>query len=225
MPAKDRTRERSREKRRMEERITAGMCPKCGTARPAPGRSKCERCLEKARISDRARYAKAKAEGHLDGPNAESRRRASRDTSKRRYQARAAAGLCVRCGLRRPEEGRTRCGPCLERRNTGDRRQWASRLATGRCGACGDPAPDGRTRCGRCSAIQANRPSRKARARKIYARRRARNACVDCAAPLRWGGPLSGLRKAVLPALRRASRHAPQALPPSSSSRSTPATP
>ena len=78
------------------------MCPKCGTAPPAPDRSKCERCLENDRIADRARYAKAKAEGRLDGPNAESLRRAARARSKRRYEARAAAASCVKCGLRRP---------------------------------------------------------------------------------------------------------------------------
>ena len=31
--------------------------------------------------------------------------------------------------------------------------------------------------------MQADRPSRSAYARKVYARRRARNACVDCKAP------------------------------------------
>ena len=178
-----RARERRRDRRRMEERRAAGMCPKCGSAPPAPGRSKCERCLERARLSDCARYARAKAEGRLDGPKAESRRRAARARSKRRYRARTAAGLCVKCGLREPDEGRSRCEPCLERRNAADRRQWASRLAAGFCGACGDPAPSGRARCGRCSAMQANRPSRKAHARKTYARRRAQRRCVDCTKP------------------------------------------
>ena len=180
---RERARERRRHRRRTQERLAAGMCPKCGSAPPAPGRSKCEACLEKGRISDRARYAKAKAEGRLNGPNAESLRRAARARSKRRYGARQAAGLCVKCGVRRPQEGHSRCTPCLERRNAADRHQWASRLAAGLCGACGDPAPDGRARCERCSAIQANRSSRKAYARKIYARRRAQRRCVDCRAP------------------------------------------
>ena len=178
-----RARERRRHRRRVEERKAAGMCPKCGVARPAQGRSKYEPCLEKARLSDRARYARVKAEGRLDGAHDESLRRAARARSKRRYDARQAVGLCVKCGLGRSDEGRSRCGPCLERRNAGDRDQWASRRSAGLCGACGDPAPSDRARCERCSAIQANRPSRKARARKLYARRRARNACVDCAAP------------------------------------------
>ena len=167
----------------MEERRAAGMCPKCGSAPPASDRSRCEPCLEKKRISDRARYARAKAEGRLGGPNAERLRQAARASGRRRYEARAAAGLCVKCGMGQPQEGRSRCGPCLERRNAAERRQWASRCAAGRCGACGEQAPDGRVRCERCSAMQVNRPSRKAYARKVYARRRARNACVDCAAP------------------------------------------
>lgn len=178
-----RARDRRRDKRRIEERKAAGLCTKCGAAPPAPDRKMCEPCLDKRRIADRARYARAKAEGRLDGPNAERLRRAARASSRRRYKANEAAALCVKCGHRQPAEGRSRCGPCLERRNTAERRQWATRLAAGCCGACGDPAPEGRARCKRCSAMQAGRPSRKAYARKIYARRRARNACVDCNEP------------------------------------------
>ena len=159
--------------------------------RAAPGVSRALRrsasptapATQKKRISDRARYARAKAEGRLAGPKAERFRQAARASSRRRYWARAAAGLCVKCGVHRSQEGRSRCGSCLGCRNAAERRQWVSRLAAGRCGACGDPAPEGRARCERCSAMQAGRPSRKAYARKVYARRRARNTCVDCAAP------------------------------------------
>ena len=180
--ARARARERRRDRQRADERRAAGMCPKCGKAKPAPGRSKCEPCLEKARLSDRARYARAKAEGRLDGPNAESSRRAARARTKRRYEARAAAGLCTKCGVHRSEEGRSRCEPCLERRNAADRRQWQLRRSAGRCGPCGAPAPSGAARCERCSTVQAKRPSRKAYARKIYARRKARSECTDCGA-------------------------------------------
>ena len=179
---RERARERRRHQRRTAERGAAGMCPKCGKAKPAPGRSKCEQCLERARISDRARYARAKAEGRLNGPNGESRRRAASARSRRRYEARRAAGLCGKCGQRRTQEGRSRCEPCLEHRNAADRRQWQLRRSAGRCGPCGAPAPSGAARCERCSTVQAKRPSRKAYARKIYARRKARSECTDCGA-------------------------------------------
>ena len=191
MPDKDRdgrdgacarAQERRTHLRKIAERRAAGICLKCGAAPPAPGRSKCAPCLVKRRAQDRARYAKAGAEGRLDRPNAESRRRAASARSRRRYEANKAAGLCTKCGQRRPREGRSRCEPCLERRNAADRHQWQLRRSTGRCGACGAPAPSGAARCERCRTMQAKRPSRKAYARKLYARRRARSECTDCGA-------------------------------------------
>ena len=224
MPGKDRprARERRRYKRRTAERKASRMCPKCGSAPPAPGRSKCERCLERARLSDRARYAKA--EGRLDGRNAETRRRAARARSKRRYEARQAMGTCVKCGLRRPEEGRSRCEPCLGRRNAGDRRQWASRRAAGRCGACGDTAPPGRARCDRCTAMQANRPSRKA-----YAARstpgEGPGMRVSTARRPRWGPRAARAARDGVTCAPANIAACPQALPRSTSSRSRRAPP
>ena len=182
-PEDGRSWNRRRYRQQRAERIAAGQCPACGKRPPAPERSRCEVCLRKKRAAERARYAAAKAGGRLDGRNTEKRRRAARAGARRRYEARQAAGLCTKCGLRRPEEGRSRCEPCRGRRNAGDRRQWASRLAAGLCGACGEPAPQGRARCEPCAAMQADRSSRSAYARKVYARRRARSSCVDCAAP------------------------------------------
>ena len=179
---RDRERERRRYRRLADERRRQGNCIRCGERPAAVGGGACEPCLAKRRARDRAMSARAKAGGRLDGPNAESRRRAASARSRRRYEANKAAGLCIKCGQRQPKEGRSRCEPCLERRNTADRRQWQLRRSAGRCGVCGDRAPDGRARCERCSAMQAKRPSRKAYARKIYARRRARSECTDCGA-------------------------------------------
>lgn len=186
MPDRDPERERERERRRYrrlaDERRRQGTCLRCGKRPPVEGKSACEPCLVRKRAQDRARYAKAKAEGRLDGPNAESRRRAASARSRRRYEANRAAGLCIKCGQRPPQEGRSRCEPCLERRNAADRRQWLLRRCSGRCGACGAPAPPSAARCERCSTMQAKRPSRKAYARKLYSRRRARSQCTDCGA-------------------------------------------
>ena len=188
MPAKDpekrRPCRRERDRHLREERIAAGLCPKCGAAQPEPDRRLCVECGERRRRADRARYARAKASGALyGGKRAEAKRRSGRAGSKRRYHARRAAQLCAKCGQRPPAQGRSRCEVCLDRRNGREREQWAVRRAQAACGACGDPAPDGAARCEACARLQAGRPSRRDYARKIYSRRRARKLCTECGAP------------------------------------------
>ena len=60
-PGKARIAERRRRGRQIAERRTAGLCPECGEAPPAPGRTVCEPCGEARRATARARYAKGKA--------------------------------------------------------------------------------------------------------------------------------------------------------------------
>ena len=71
MPAKDPEKQhpcrRERDRRLAAERVAAGFCPKCGAARPEPERRMCAECNRKRREADRARYARAKAEGRLYG--------------------------------------------------------------------------------------------------------------------------------------------------------------
>ena len=165
-PEDGRSWKRQRYRQQRAERIAAGCCSKCGRRPAEPERRLCAECGARRRAADRARYARAKAEERPDDRKAESRRRAARAGARRRYEARQAAGLCTKCGLREPDEGRSRCEPCRGLRNAADRRQWASRLAAGLCGACGDPVPSGRARCEPCAAMQADRPSRSAYARK-----------------------------------------------------------
>ena len=173
--------QRRRYRRQTAERLARGLCPKCGKRRPAPGRSKCQDCLEQRRAADRASYAKAKAEGRLyGGSDAESRRKNARARARRRYHERRDAGLCVRCGEREPVGGGPSCERCHEARNARDRALWDARRATGLCGACGEPAPDGAARCDPCAAFQQDRPSRAAYGRKQYARRRTQGRCTDC---------------------------------------------
>ena len=188
MPAKDPEKQRrcrrGRDRRLAEERIAAGTCPKCGASPPEPDRRLCAECGEKRRRADRARYARAKASGALyGGKRADAKRRSGRAGSKRRYHERHAAGTCVRCGVRPPTEGSSRCEPCRSRRNDGDKQRWAARRSDGRCGACGGPAPLGAARCEACARLQAGRPSRRDYARKMYWRRRARKLCTECGAP------------------------------------------
>ena len=191
MPYKDPDKERAGGRRRYEritaERLSRGMCPRCGEARPVADHSLCQCCGEKRRQAERARCAKARAAGILyAGRDAARCRRSASDRSKRRDRARREAGLCTRCGKQQPVEGRTVCEPCREARGEREREQYAARRAAGECGRCGAHAPDGSARCERCAGSAA-KPSRKkaknARGRRRYVRRRVRGLCIDCAAP------------------------------------------
>ena len=182
-PDENRTWGRRRYRRVTAGRVALGLCPSCGHRPPEPGRRLCADCAEQRRRADRNRYARARAEGRLyGGKAAEAKRRAGRANTKRRYDARHAAGLCTRCGRHEPVQGGVACEGCRDRRRIRERDIWSERRAEGLCGACGAPAPDGGARCGPCTALQTGRPSRKEYGRKIYARRRARNRCTDCGA-------------------------------------------
>ena len=79
-PRRDRERarayERERSRREVEERRAAGLCLHCGKAPSVEGRTACEPCAEARRARERAKYAKAKAEGKLyGGRKVETRRR------------------------------------------------------------------------------------------------------------------------------------------------------
>ena len=71
MPYKDPDKERACGRRRYEritaERLSRGMCPRCGEARPVADHSLCQCCGEKRRQAERARCAKARAAGILYG--------------------------------------------------------------------------------------------------------------------------------------------------------------
>ena len=107
-----------------------GLCTSCGLRRPEESRSVCEPCRETRRARDR-----------------------------RRYDARRAAGRCVRC-TQPTVGGLSRCGRCLalekehvcpERVSAaGKRRYVARRRAQGACVDCGVPT-GGTARCERCA--------------------------------------------------------------------------
>ena len=101
----------------------------CGLRRPEESRSVCEPCREARRARDR-----------------------------RRYDARRAAGCCVRCN-QPTVGGLSRCGRCLalekervspERESAAAKRRYAARRARGECVDCTAPA-GGAARCPRCA--------------------------------------------------------------------------
>ncbi len=181
--------ERERGRRLHAERKEAGICTKCGRAPARPDRTTCEPCAEKHRARDRARHARAKAEGiPYGGRDPETRRKSGRERSRRRSEARRAAGLCVRCGHIPPEEGRGLCEPCRDDRRAARRARDADRRAAGLCVKCAAPAPGGKTYCGPCAAARHKRRKRDPEARREadrrrYAERRARGDCTSCGKP------------------------------------------
>ena len=189
MPHKDlearRAYERERHRRRTAERQALGICPKCGHGNPAPGRSQCESCLERARASERARYARSKTAGEpYGGRKPESRRRMARERNRKRRRERREAGLCTACGERPPACGGAVCETCREARRREERVLYEKRRAMGRCGRCGGQVSAEASRCASCAASEVKRrPRKNAASRARYAERRARSLCVDCAEP------------------------------------------
>ena len=187
MPLKDPVKKQERDRRlrqRHAERSASGTCTRCGRLPPERGLKMCTGCAEKRRAAERARRAKAHAEGkQYAGRDPERCRRADRAGDRRRRRARQAAGLCTSCGRRRPEESRSVCEPCREARRALDRRRYSARRAAGCCVRCNQPTVGDLSRCGRCLALEKERvcPERESAAgKRRYVARRAQGACVDC---------------------------------------------
>ena len=205
-PGKARIAERRRRERQISERRAAGLCPECGKAPPAPGRTVCGPCGEERRTAARARYARGKAEGKLyGGRNVETRRRIGREKSARRLAARLAAGLCTSCGKRPSADDGTTCEPCREARRAFERDRYAARRAAGLCGYCGEPTLDGGSRCGSCAVREwdrAPRPREEERRRPPALREApGRGPLHRLRRALARGGAVRTLRAPVLRAL------------------------
>ena len=89
-------------------------------------------------------------------PDIQARRERDLERYHRRTADRRAKGLCVKCGKRPPEPGRSTCGPCAEKRRPADLARYhqrtAERIAQGLCPKCGKRPPEPeRTQCGGCA--------------------------------------------------------------------------
>ena len=188
---KRRALQRERHRQRAVERAALGLCTRCGSRVPAPGRRQCEPCRAKAREAERARYAAGKKAGKLyGGRRVVTRRRDSRERGRERHRARRAAGLCTMCGREQPVEGAAVCENCRSIRRARERERHARRRAEDCCVRCREPVPAGTSRCRTCAAVEAARPKERKNAadRKRYSRRRARKECTRCGA---WAGAAS----------------------------------
>ncbi len=203
--------DRERFRRRTEERIAAGLCPRCGVQPPAPERTVCDGCAKKRNAASRARDGRLRAEGK---PRREPARARSyeRERSRRERAARHAEGVCTRCGKLPAAEGRSSCEPCLEKRRAADRAKYAAGKAAGKLYGGADPAAKRRAgrakskrrqkermeaglciRCGKHPPAEAGttcapcREKRQAAERQQYAERRATGRCTRCGGPVHDG--------------------------------------
>ena len=187
-PAKEKRYQRERRRRLHELRKSTGTCVKCGRAPARPDRTTCEACAEQHRAHDKMRHARAKAKGLLyGGRDPEAKRRSGRESGRRRTEARRAAGLCIRCGHSRPEEGRSMCEPCRENRRQAKKARRLERKAAGLCVRCAAPS-DGKELCRACAAEKGRRSKRSSEARREadrqrYRDRRSRGECTSCGKP------------------------------------------
>ena len=184
-PERRRAYERERHHRRTADRLARGVCPRCGKVPPAPGRRVCEPCGERERDSEGARYAEARAKGAPYGGRCpESRRRMARERARKQRRERIEAGLCLRCGIRKPLEGASVCEPCRETRREAEQALYEKRRSSGLCGRCGGEVTAGASTCASCAVRDVRRrPQKNAASRKRYRGRRARSLCVDCQSP------------------------------------------
>ena len=140
-----------------------GLCSQC-TSLPVPGRSRCQK--------------------HLDKANALARRR---NADRKRY------GLCIRCP-EKATEGHVLCQGCLDSLRTRDidwtgkrdkeRTKQQIRMDSGLCKWCEKPREAGRALC--TEHLQAERD----KVRIYRADRKARGLCWRCGNPARPGGSL-----------------------------------
>ena len=91
-------------RRLREARRAAGLCTRCGLERPAEGQKRCAACQQAAR----ERYRKNKGRWPQKNNAA-----ASLASYYKRRNARIAAGVCIRCGVNRPEVNKKTCNACL----------------------------------------------------------------------------------------------------------------
>ena len=169
-------------RQRAAVRVAAGMCSKCGSVKPEPGRRLCARCGEIRRRQEKVRYAAARASQKLyGGKNPEAKRRSARERATWRRQQRQAGGLCIRCGLCPPVFAGASCQSCLKKRRAAERKLYERRRASGRCVRCGIGTFEGAPLCGPCAVTDARRqPGRNAAARRRYHQRRSRQICTHC---------------------------------------------
>ncbi len=135
-----------------------------------------------------------------------------RERSRKERAVRLAEGTCTRCSKRPAAEGRSSCGPCLEKRRASDRARYAAGKARGLKYGGADPHAKRRIgrarsrklqkarieaglciRCGKQQPVKGGttcapcREKRQAAERRQYAERKAAGCCTRCGGPVHDG--------------------------------------
>jgi predicted amidophosphoribosyltransferase len=148
-------RERSRDayNKKHAERLSSGLCPKCGGKREDESFILCERCRDirrtyASRMSNTARLV------YL----------------KRVIAKYIAEGRCSRCGGEIDMPGRRLCSACAERREL----HRTDMIDSGLCPSCGKPRESNASLCKRCSE------KNNARHKILYNERKEAGLCPKC---------------------------------------------
>ena len=192
MPYKDPEKERACGRRRYEritaDRISRGMCPRCGKARPAPDRTLCRHCAAKSVARPSAQDAR-RPRRLAYHTAAETRNGAARLRVTGAGGAIGHGGTLARARVAAPIHP-------LKAARCANRATWHGVTGSGNNMPCGVPPvcaagaarprpvmPRVCDRCARSAAKRSRKKAKNARSRQRYARRRARRLCSDCGAP------------------------------------------
>lgn len=168
------------DKERYRDLKDRGICVYCKTAPAEDGKTTCRICREKQRKQTAEKRAALRELGFCTDcgsrrvygnekicPECAARKYASNLRQKKnpekisqyhkdRKQKLKEMGICVKCGKRKAESGKTRCGICnaLERKRAKEYRghgiDRSERPAYGMCYFCGSPISSGKI-CAECS--------------------------------------------------------------------------
>jgi hypothetical protein len=143
-----------------------GLCITCGDQR-APGRVRCQSCLEKIAASGRASNQKRKASGICLAcgklnDNLPRQLCFSCIQDRAITRKRGRLGLCLTCG-EKPEHGKKRCAQCLAKVTS--------------CIDCGGQRKPGRVRCESCLKILSDRSAENIKRAKVDGK------CYGCKKP------------------------------------------
>lgn len=142
---------------RYKQRIAAGLCGKCGYAKPPESKAFCDACREKERLRAQKRRAASKANGNCiscgSRPKAEGKSRCpvclagSAASARRALRQRKVDGLCQSCGVREPIPDKTICRECSDRMTKVSAARYHERRRIGKCSYCDNDPKPGSTMC------------------------------------------------------------------------------
>ena len=131
--------------------ILRGICRQCQTNEAEPGIQNCWDCAEKSRKASQARRNSESAEDKAK------RLAYNREYKRMRRIKFILAGLCTRCGKRRPQADKQICLDCVAiTRRERDARKTDTLLRNerpdyGLCYICGESKLEGKRLCARCN--------------------------------------------------------------------------